>query len=203
MKPNFKCIENNCQKDVWHKNSRCHSCAEKLYWENHPELKSKDKFCKVCDKKISKRNKSYLCSACSIKKAYKEGRLNRKGKNNSFFGKTHSIGYIERLKLYMRGKNNPNWQNGISFEPYSSEFTEELKESIRGRDNYECQNCGMTEEEHLIVYGRILPIHHIDYNKQNCKETNLITLCNQCNSRANFNRDYWKDLFTKKIESQK
>ena len=46
---------------------------------------------------------------------------------------------------------------------------------------------------------RKLGIHHIDYNKQNCLETNLTTLCNECNIRVNSNRKYWKEYFKKKI----
>ena len=53
----------------------------------------------------------------------------------------------------------------------------------------------MTEEEHIITYGKVLDVHHIDYNKENCKENNLITLCKQCNLRANKNRDYWYGYF--------
>jgi len=181
----------------------CHSCAEKKYWEDHPEKRRKDKFCKICNKPLSKRNKRLLCLSHAIKQAYKEGKINQNGKNNSFFGKTHSKEYIEKLKYIMSKEGNPNWQEGKSFEPYSIDWTEELKERIRKRDNYECQHCGMTEEEHLIVYGRVLPIHHIDYNKKNCKESNLISLCLQCNSRANFNRNYWKEIFIKTIIKEK
>ena len=57
----------------------------------------------------------------------------------------------------------------------------------------------MTEEEHLIVFGTNLTVHHIDYNKQNCKESNLITLCNSGNARVNFNRKYWIGFFKNKI----
>ena len=79
--------------------------------------------------------------------------------------------------------------------PYPLEFSKELKLKIRQRDNFECQNCNMTEEENISVYGRVLEIHHIDYNKENCKEENLISLCQGCNIRANFNRDYWIEYF--------
>jgi len=58
----------------------------------------------------------------------------------------------------------------------------------------------MTEEEHIIVVGKVLSIHHIDYDKQNCKENNLITLCDSCNNRANSNRNYWIEFYTKKVE---
>ncbi len=75
-----------------------------------------------------------------------------------------------------------------------------LKDQIRKRDNYTCQNCDMTEEEHIIVLGEVLSVHHIDYNKKNCNKNNLISLCRQCNARVNFNRKYWKEYFEIKIE---
>jgi len=109
-----------------------------------------------------------------------------------------SKGNKEYYKLHPernKGKNHPNWQGGISNNPYSAEFSNKLREEIRKRDNYQCQLCGITEEEHLIIYGRILSIHHMDYNKKNCKENNLISLCNQCNARVNFNRIYWINYF--------
>ena len=58
----------------------------------------------------------------------------------------------------------------------------------------------MLEEEHLMIFGTVLHIHHIDYNKQNCSHKNLITTCNQCNTRANFNRSYWQEFYTNLIQ---
>jgi hypothetical protein len=103
-------------------------------------------------------------------------------------------------ELLKNPKNHPNYIDGRSKEPYPLEWNLELKESIRKRDNYECQCCGMTEEEHLIVIGTVLNIHHIDYNKKNCKEENLITTCFWCNLRANNNRNYWKDFYKIKVK---
>jgi len=100
----------------------------------------------------------------------------------------------------LEGKNAVNWQGGISFEPYSPLWTEELKIKIRQRDNCECQNCNMTQEEHFIVAGCDLNVHHIDYDKKNCNEENLITTCLWCNCRANSNRNYWQDFYNNKIE---
>jgi predicted DNA-binding protein YlxM (UPF0122 family) len=98
----------------------------------------------------------------------------------------------EAQKLINRkGENNPNWKSGISKLPYSFDWTLKLKYKIRTRDNFTCQCCGMTEEEHIKRFKRCLIVHHIDYNKQNCKENNLITLCTICNAKANGNRDYW------------
>ena len=122
------------------------------------------------------------------------------GELNQFFGKHHTDEVKKRLSEANKGSNNSNWQGGISFEPYSPLWTEELKIKIRQRDNCECQNCGMTQEEHLIMVGYDLNVHHIDYNKKNCNENNLITTCLWCNSRANFNRSYWQNFYQNKIE---
>ena len=47
-----------------------------------------------------------------------------------------------------------------------------------------------------------LSIHHIDYNKKNCKEDNLISLCVHCHGLTNKNRNSWinyfKDLILRK-----
>ena len=116
------------------------------------------------------------------------------------FGKKRPDVSKRQREANKMGENNPNWKNGISFEPYNLNFNEQLKESIRKRDNYTCQNCGMTEEEHLIVYGQVLHVHHIDYDKTNCKESNLVSTCNSCNTRANSNRSYWQEFYTDKIK---
>jgi hypothetical protein len=37
--------------------------------------------------------------------------------------------------------------------------------------------------------------NHIDYNKKNCNPNNLISLCNSCHSKTNFDRKYWINYF--------
>lgn len=85
------------------------------------------------------------------------------------------------------GEKSTSWKGGLSFEPYSPEWTDVLKEMIRERDNYTCQLCGK----------KGYPIHHIDYNKKNCNPDNLITLCKSCHTKTNWNREKWKALFQK------
>ncbi len=85
------------------------------------------------------------------------------------------------------GKDNPSWRGGVSNAPYPFEFCESLKEFIRSRDGYACQLCDATGEG----TGKKLPVHHIDYDKSNLDSSNLITLCNSCNSRVNFSRKFW------------
>ena len=94
-----------------------------------------------------------------------------KGKNNHFFGK----------RLF--GKANPSWEGGKSFEQYPPSFSQQLKDRIRVRDNFICQDCGVPELE----CSRRLDIHHIDGNKKNCKEDNLKSLCMSCHLKERKN----------------
>lgn len=93
--------------------------------------------------------------------------------------------WIRKQRLRIR-ENSPSWKGGKSFEPYSIDWTQSLKRGIRQRDQYTCQICG----KEPAVY-----IHHIDYDKKNCNPDNLITLCQNCHSKTNHNRDYWIDYF--------
>lgn len=63
-----------------------------------------------------------------------------------------------------------------------------LKRRIRKRDGEQCVNCS---EEDVLK----LTVHHVNYDKRDCREDNLITLCRSCNPRANFGREIWKTHF--------
>jgi hypothetical protein len=223
------CID--CKKELnteakYSKTIRCKSCENKRrhrlgifkikYNIDNPNYKDGLPHCIDCGTKL-KDYKSKRCSGCWYK-------FNT-GKNHSRFGggiesrKRFCIDCDKLLNIsafynnnkrcqecYLKiniGINNSNWRGGISKLPYPIEFNDELKELIRKRDNHICQNCSMTDEEHLIVCGYNLTIHHIDYNKFNCSKDNLITLCQSCNSRANHNRIYWQELYQNKIAQLK
>lgn len=90
-----------------------------------------------------------------------------------------------KLSIARIGSKNGMWIGGVSFEPYTTEWTETLRRSIRERDNYTCQICGKEPSVH---------VHHIDYDKNNCNPNNLVTLCHGCHSKTNVNREYWKSI---------
>jgi 5-methylcytosine-specific restriction endonuclease McrA len=92
-----------------------------------------------------------------------------------------------------------NWQGGKSFEPYAPSWNSQVKERIRVRDNFTCQVCKVPELE----FNRKLDVHHIDYNKKNCKENNLVSLCNSCHTKTNKNRKYWKNYFNQMLHNIK
>ena len=120
------------------------------------------------------------------------------GKNNGMYGKHHNEDSKQKIRENIPkryGANSPNWKGGLTFIPYCYKFNKQLKEKIRKRDNYKCQECGKTELEN----GRKLTCHHIHYDKPNCNP-DLISLCNSCNAKANFNRDYWEEHFIQKVK---
>jgi len=108
------------------------------------------------------------------------------GENHPHFGKTFSEETRAKMSTAQIGKytgeNNSNWRGGISFLPYCPAFNEQLKESIRNRDNRTCVLCGKGG----IQNGQRLSVHHIDSDKaQGCnhKSWYLCALCRSCNSR--------------------
>ena len=172
--------------------------------KNNPNWKGGFSKCIECDVKISRNAKR--CRICENK------RRNHKGKNNLMYGKLgkNNPNYgSKRTEITKRnisksligkfaGKKSPSYIDGRSLRPYPRIFYK-LRIKIRKRDNYTCQKCNVIEEKYLIIYGKVLDVHHIDYDKENCKESNLITLCNQCNIKANFNRKYWTKYFKEKL----
>lgn len=185
-------------------NISCNKRVKKIY------------YCIDCGKMISPKSGKYgkgRCKSCS----YKQQGLRTKGKSNFNFKHGETLkqhyckcGNIISYPTFMYGKgmcivcsnqgeNNSNFNNWSSFEPYTKEFNNKLRAKIRKRDNYICQKCGITEEEHLIVYGKVLSVHHIDYNKENIDPKNLTSLCKSCHAKTNYNRNYWQEYFNNLI----
>ena len=144
--------------------------------------------CLDCGKELRNYN-NIRCKSCSNKK-------NNLGRKRPQWEKEKISKTMK--KLLKDPTKNPSWKGGISFEPYPPEFNKKIREEIRKRDNYTCQNCNMLEEEQLTIMGYILSVHHIDYDKKNSNKNNLITLCHWCNLKANINRDYWVKYYSTK-----
>lgn len=114
---------------------------------------------------------------------------------------------IENLQLFKNiseapkskkyGKDSSNWRGGISFEPYGIKFNKKKKKHIRKRDDFKCQLCFKHQKVLHTKSGRKykLFVHHINYNKKNNKNNNLISLCRSCHLQTNFNRRHWTRYF--------
>lgn len=181
--------------------------------KNNPNYKHGKTLLKIkcidCGKQLSKNAFYYGCKRCSSCAQ----KVNNNGEKNGNYidGRTHRI-YICKdcgKKITDRGRSirckscshkgelSPSWQGGLTKSGYYL-FTDELKIEIRDRDKHICQNCSKTEK----YLRRKLDVHHIDYNKRNYNEINLISLCSHCNLVANTNRDYWFAYFTYIMEKK-
>jgi hypothetical protein len=171
---------------------------------NHPwNFKGgKNRFsnCKDCGKKLSSL-KAIRCKKCDIK--FRKGINGRNYKGikhlcidckiqlkNIYSKRCHKCNTIF---WRLNPSKHPAYIHGKCREPYAFGFTRKLKESIRKRDNHICQLCNKKIIHNTKEY--FLAIHHIDYNKKNCKETNLISLCGGCNSKVNYDRNKWMKYF--------
>jgi len=108
-------------------------------------------------------------------------------RNNNPMKRPEVAEKLSNINKKICGEKHPNWRGGISFEPYGKEFNKALKEQIRKRDDYQCQECGYFQKD--LIYK--LPVHHIDYDKKNNDPINLISLCKSCHSKTNYDRDDW------------
>jgi len=93
----------------------------------------------------------------------------------------------------MTREGNPRWEGGIAKEEYPLEWCEALKKKIRMRDKFTCVKCGK----------KGLDVHHIDKDKANNREENLIVLCHKCHMEfhsqkrkyAKYQSEEWRGIF--------
>ena len=136
--------------------------------------------------------KSRKISGEKIKDWYMKHPSCHRMEDNPFYGKKHSNETIRKIKNKLSLEGSPSWRGGISFEPYGIEFNNELKGQIRKRDNHACQLCGIKQN------GRAHDVHHVDYNKKNNRQENLVSLCHKCHMKTNHNRNNWINEFKDK-----
>jgi len=187
--PNFgKDLTGSSNPNYKHGKGHCVKCGKELSDYNY-------ELCRKCylenwEINISKQQliDLYITKKLSMAKIAKIFNCN----TASIFNKLHKYNIRTRSKTenYI-GKENPNWKGGLSNAPYPFKFNKVLKESIRIRDNHQCQICGIKEED----YWRKLDVHHIDYDKENLNPENLISLCNRCHMQTNGNRGVFQEYF--------
>jgi hypothetical protein len=143
-----------------------------------------------------KTSSKYHCDTCHKEIFIPEWRINR--------SKNHFCSQSCNNKFRV-GEKGRNYINGSSFKNYPTEFNDTLKNKIMLRDENECVLCHLNKEQHKSKYHKNLTVHHIDYNKFNCFENNLITLCLRHNSAVNKKeaRNRWIKCFKTIINLQK
>ena len=124
-------------------------------------------------------------------------RIANLGEKNPNYGKKRSLETKKKTSASHQGIPLEEWTHFTSFNPYSPEFNDRLKKYLRKKFNYICQLCG----DRIIKQTpkKFLCIHHINYNKKDCREENLIPLCNFCNTSVNKDREDWTKFFQNKL----
>jgi len=184
---------NKCYKKYSLKIVKCLHCDKKIkVIRSYLKLK-RDTFCsKKCKQLFKIKKYTVFCAICRNKIILKPGvHVNHKYRLCS------KECYIIFQSKRMKGKNNPAWIDGMSDDRYRKqyplEFNNNLRDFIRKRDQYKCQNenCGIPQKECF----RKLNCHHIDYNKKNNDPINLIALCEKDHTKSNYNRKYWQEYY--------
>ena len=154
-----------------HRKGKCSGKDHYLYGKGHLIKGEKNPHWK---KEIDKPRFFRHCSVCGLKICNKSG-VCRNCRN--------------KLKAQV-GSDHPHWRGGAGYAPYSSDWLE-VRIKIKERDNYTCQVCG--------IINKSIAAHHIDYNKLNNDENNLICLCNSCHAKTTMDdRIYWQQYFKHK-----
>lgn len=144
-----------------------------------------------------------LSSSCKGREAHNKGVPASEAKKKKISDSVKKVMRTPEMREYisktMKGKltgdKHPAWRGGISQKykkgyqnQYPAKFSRQLKRQIIARDNCICQHCRTSED---------LTVHHIDYDKHNCSELNLITACRSCNGKFNVNRKQWTGYWQK------
>jgi len=213
MSPKHPCKD--CKNMISAKATRCKKCfGLSNRKENNPSWKGGLPKCLKCGKQLQSYG-AKRCYGCNTKNNHKIGIYSYKHYGVGFpncidCGK--KLGHYNSTRcrkcfgikngIHQQGENNPNYIHGQGRGKYSLEFRPGLKQEIRERDNFTCKCCGLKELNNKRGNKQInLTVHHIDYNKENCKKKNLVSVCIGCNSKVNFNRDYWFAYFTYIMEN--
>lgn len=122
-----------------------------------------------------------------------------KGKPSKLKGKPSGRTAWNKGINYASKEKNPFWKGGSSYEKYGYGFTSVLKESVRNRDGRKCVCCECPE----IELGKRLSVHHIDENKNNNVEDNLVSLCQDCHIKIHWSKKDWANFLKDKLSKVK
>lgn len=215
----YKCCSHKCSGEYVHKTRgtfgllassqkpllelKCAECGNEFKTRERFRNRFKNNFCSMGCYNVYKIKNNLLKGI--QKKGHKnfsqefiEASRQRMLGNKYRAGMKHTAEWREKQTLRRMGSKCNFWKGGIhKFRgQYGYLFSIQLKEKIRVRDNFKCQICGIPE---LELTSR-LSVHHIDYDKKNSDENNLICLCKSCHNKTTVgNREYYQELLQKGV----
>jgi|SRR5215207_4005738 len=103
----------------------------------------------------------------------------------------------KRISKAFRGSNHPNWQGGkarINHRSNRGSNWKEQREKALRRDGFQCVECGLSNDDCRVRYGRSLdvdhvePFHNFTDHKSANKLSNLRSVCVSCHMVAEHKR---------------
>ena len=190
-----KCNFGPCVKEVKGKKFCSRTCSNLNRWG------AKDfggrvtkKTCGNCGKEFEVRRseKKRAWKTCSVECANARRSATHKGKvvsesqkekqSKAMSGRKLTKEHRESIGKGVAGKKNARWVDGRSWEKegagdYNFEFTAVLKTTVKKRDGFKCRKCAEDGTNFKLF------VHHIDMDKHNNSEDNLVTVCHSCHSK--------------------
>lgn len=122
------------------------------------------------------------CRQCNKQFEYNRGGLHT-GQDRVFCSR-------ECCHDFQRGKTKGTWEPSVYNDGYPQEWNSKLRDTIRQRDGNQCVLCLGTDRDQK------LSVHHIDRDKTNCAETNLISLCKRCHQLTHTNEPFFETILS-------
>jgi len=119
------------------------------------------------------------------KKGYKRPawvgeKISKAKKGKKFYSPSQYVKGQEATKgAFKEGRLNPCWNGGGRLK-YAEGFTLKLRQRIKTRDNYTCQDC--RHKNNLVI-------HHKEFQKNNHHPDKLITLCSSCHRKRHIKKE--------------
>jgi len=142
---------------------KCKICGQSFYAKPNWLDKGWGKYCSAqCKHEAQKTGKFVKCEVCGKKIWRKQSKYEHSKSGKFFCNKAHQA--VWRNSIFI-GEKHANWKGGenIRHKEYLIRCGEKLK----------CKICKCTD-------SRVLLVHHIDRNRRNNKQANLIFLCFNC-----------------------
>lgn len=142
---------------------KCRICSTPFYAKPNWIKRGWGKYCsRACQHRSQKNGSLVRCFIC-VKVVYKPHAELQKSKSKKYFC-SKSCQTVWRNSMVYVGPNHPNWKSG------NSAYRNIL---LRSKAPRMCKRCKTTDI-------RTLATHHIDFNRKNNHNTNLIWLCHNC-----------------------
>lgn len=158
-------------------NRKCKVCDKKFYAKPNWIKKGWGKYCsKNCQFEAQKNGKIVKCHICD-KGIYRSNSELERAKSGKYFCSRSCQTKWRNTEVFI-GSNHANWNGGK--HSYRKRVIRSNKERV-------CKICEENDK-------RILVVHHIDWNRENNKLSNLVWLCCNCHKLVHNHKKEKKKL---------